>query len=195
MNENETYESDVNLMDYFIIIWKRKWLILLPAVALIFLAGIYSILKPKMWEIGMIILPSECLVYDQITDIENFIAVPPSQMAIQINQRSYERLIAVELNLGNVNPIKAEHLKGTNLLSVSVRTADVKEGREILNSLSKYVRFQIIKKVEASFLSSKLKRNLLIAGILGLGIFTFLAFFVDYIEKETARSKRNVKNG
>ena len=194
MNEHETYEPDVNLMDYFIIIWKRKWLILLPTVALIFLAGIYSLLQPKMWEVGMIILPSECLVYDQITDVEKFIAVPPSQMAIQINQRSYERLIATELNLGDVNPIKAEHLKGTNLLSISVRSADVKEGREILNSLSKYVRFQVVKKVEASFISSKLKRNLLIAGILGLMMFTFVAFFIEYIEKELARSKRKVEN-
>ena len=164
-------------MDYLNIVWKRKWLILLPAVALIFLTGIYSILQPKMWKVSIIILPSECLVYDQITGVEKFIAVPPGQMAVQINEGSYESLIAVELNLGPVNSIKAEHLRGTNLLSVSVRTADVKEGREILNSLSKYVHFQIVKKVEASLVSPGLKRNMLIGGVLGLMLFTCLAFF------------------
>lgn len=195
MNEHETYEPEFSLMDYLNVVWKRKWLISIPAVALIFLAGIYSILQPKMWKVGMIILPSECLVYDQITNIEKFITVPPSQMAIQINEGSYESLIAVELNLGTVSSIKAEHLRETNLLSVFVRTADVKEGKEILNSLSKYVHFQIVKKVEASLVSPGLKRNVLIVGILGLMIFTFLAFFIEYIEKEIAKSKRDTKNG
>jgi len=185
MNE---YEEEFVLMDYLNIIWKRKWLILIPAIALIFLAGIYSILQPKMWEVSMIILPSACLVYDQITDVEKFIAVPPSQMAIQINQGSYERLIAVELNLATVSSIKAKYLRGTNLLSVFVKTADVKEGREILNSLSKYAHFQIVKKVEVSLVSPEIKRNMLVAGFLSLIVFTMLAFFLEYIEKQKSKS-------
>jgi len=50
---------------------------------------------------------------------------------------------------------------------------------------------QFIKEPTSSLypVSPKKKRNVMIAGILGLMIFTMLAFFLEYIEKQKAKIK------
>ena len=50
---------------------------------------------------------------------------------------------------------------------------------------------QLIKEPTSSLypVSPKKKLNVMIAGILGLMIFTMLAFFLEYIEKQKAKSK------
>jgi len=50
---------------------------------------------------------------------------------------------------------------------------------------------QLIKEPTSSLgpIFPKKKRNVMIAGILGLMIFTMLAFFLEYIEKQKAKSK------
>jgi len=183
-------EDEVTLIDYLVIFWRRKWLILIPTFIFICLTGIYQFLQPKMWEVTAIILPIECLVFDQITNSEKFIKVSPEQMAIQINHGSYETLVHTKLNLDTPKSIKAKHLKGTNLVKISTIATTEKGGKDTLSSLSEYIRFQFIKKIEVSPVLVRIKHSMLIIGILCLIIFTMLAFFIEYIKRELPKTRR-----
>ncbi|GAH40622.1 unnamed protein product, partial [marine sediment metagenome] len=54
MNE---HEDEFVLMDYLNVIWKRKWLIVIPTFFLVIAVGIISFLLPPKWEIDAIITP------------------------------------------------------------------------------------------------------------------------------------------
>lgn len=146
MNESE----EVTLMDYLRVIWRRKWLILLPSLLLALTAMILSsILKPK-WEVDMIIQPSKFLVQTQDGKYEEVIAVSPAQIARQINERSYNNQIASELNLDKKKLPKytAENLKDTNLIRVFLREKDANQGEAILRSLFNIIAKRLDQKID-----------------------------------------------
>ncbi|MQY61127.1 hypothetical protein GH153_04745, partial [bacterium] len=117
----DEYESEFILMDYLNILWKRKWLIVIPTFFLVIAVGIISFLLPKKWEINAIIVPSKFLVQTEGGRYEEIVIVDPKQIAGQINETTYDNLIATELNLDirKFPKLKAENLRDTNLVRVS----------------------------------------------------------------------------
>ncbi|GAG61451.1 unnamed protein product [marine sediment metagenome] len=134
MNE---YEDEFVLMDYLNIIWKRKWLIVIPTLFLVIAVGIISFLLPKQWEIDAIIVPSKFLVQTETGQFNEIVVVDSRQIAGQINQESYNHLIATQLNLDirEFPKLKAENLKNTNLVRVSTKEKDAEKAKLILFSL------------------------------------------------------------
>ncbi|MFW6160581.1 MAG: Wzz/FepE/Etk N-terminal domain-containing protein, partial [Acidobacteriota bacterium] len=75
MDENQDYYDEINLMDYLNVIWKRKWLIIIPTILLAAAAGVYSFLKTPVWEVEAIIQPSKFLVQTQSGQFEEVLVV------------------------------------------------------------------------------------------------------------------------
>ena len=123
----DAYEDEIELMDYLNVIWKRKWLIIGPTFLLAAIAGIVSFLIPPKWEIDAIIQPSKFFVQTEQGQFVEVVVVDPKQIAGQINQETYNRLIAAELNLDlrRFPELKSENLRDTKLVRVSVREHDV----------------------------------------------------------------------
>ncbi|MCJ7579116.1 MAG: Wzz/FepE/Etk N-terminal domain-containing protein, partial [Candidatus Aminicenantes bacterium] len=88
----EEYENEFELMDYLNVIWKRKWLIIIPTFILVVLVGIYSLTLPKVWEIDAIIVPSKIILRTDDGQFEEVLVVNPKQTVGQINQASYNNL-------------------------------------------------------------------------------------------------------
>jgi len=147
MNERE---DEFALMDYLSVIWKRKWLIIVPTLFLVIAVGIISFLLPPKWEIDVLIQPSKFLVQTEGGQFEEIVFVEPKQMVGQINETTYNNLIATELNLDirKFPKLKAENLRDTNLVRVSTKEKDVEKAKLILLSLFNHLKRQLDEKVD-----------------------------------------------
>jgi capsular polysaccharide biosynthesis protein len=144
------YVEEVSLMDYLNVMWKRKWLIIIPTILTAVVAGIVSFFMPPQWEIDSIILPAKFLTQTQAGQFEEVVVSDPKQIAGQINQRSYDNLIAAELNLDvrKFPKIKAENLRDTKLVRISLRDNDITRAKDILNSLFNHLKRDLDKKID-----------------------------------------------
>lgn len=144
------YVEEVSLMDYLNVMWKRKWLIIIPTILTAVVAGIVSFFMPPKWEIDSIILPAKFLIQTQTGQFEEVVVSDPKQIAGQINQRSYDNLIAAELNLDvrKFPKIKAENLRDTKLVRISLRDNDITRAKDILNSLFNHLKRDLDRKID-----------------------------------------------
>ena len=147
MNE---YETETELMDYLNVIWRRKWLIIIPAFFLVIAVVVISLLLPKQWEIDTIIQPSKFLIQTEGGQFNEIVVVDPKQLASQINEKSYDHLIAskLDLDIRKFHKLKADNLGDTNLVQVSLKERDVEKAKLILNSLFNLLKEQLDDKVE-----------------------------------------------
>lgn len=136
------YEDEIELMDYINVLWKRKWLIIIPTFILVVLAGVYSFLQTPVWRVEALVQPSKFLIQTQSGQFEEVLATPPQQIASQINEGSYNQLIAAELNLDirKFPKLDAETIKGTELVKVSTKNHDVEQAKNILFTLFKHLK-------------------------------------------------------
>ena len=132
MNE---YENEMELIDLLNIIWKRKWLIIIPTFILVVVAAVISFLTPRKWEVATIFQPSKYIIQtESVIQTETgthayseIFVVEPKQIVGQINQASYNNLIASELkiNLSKFPNLRAENIRDTKLVRVSIIENDV----------------------------------------------------------------------
>jgi len=146
----DEHEDEFALMDYLSVIWKRKWLIVIPTLFLIIAMGIISFLLPPKWEIDALIQPSKFLVQTEGGRFEEIVIVDSKQIAGQINEATYNNLIATELNLDirKFPKLKAENLRDTNLVRVSTKENDIEKAKLILFSLFNHLKRQLDEKVD-----------------------------------------------
>jgi len=160
MEENE---GEIELIDFLNIIWKRKWLIILSTLFLVIAAGVISFLLPQKWEIDALIQPSKFLVKTEEGQFEENVIVDPYQIAEQINEASYDNVIASELNLDirEFPKLKAEDLPDTNLVRVSIKEKDVEKAKLILLSLFNILKTEPDEKVnvEMKRIEEEIKAN------------------------------------
>ena len=144
------YEDEIELIDLLNVLWKKKWVIILPTFFCIIAAGVISFLLPPKWEIDAIIVPSKFFIQTEGGQFEEVMVVDPKQLAGQINEASYNHLIAAELNLDikEFPKLKAENLRDTKLVRVSVREQDVGKAKLILAYLYKHLKIDLDKKVD-----------------------------------------------
>jgi capsular polysaccharide biosynthesis protein len=142
-NENE-------LIDLLNVIWKRKWLIIIPTIICVLAAALVSFLLPKVWEVDAILLPSKFFVQTEQGRFEEVVVTDPKQIAGQINQESYNHMIAAELNLDITKfpKIKAENLRDTKLVRVAVRDKDIASAKSIIQSLFDHLKKELDRKIE-----------------------------------------------
>jgi LPS O-antigen subunit length determinant protein (WzzB/FepE family) len=158
-----THEEDIELMDYLNVIWRKKWLIILPTLFLCLVAGVVSFILPPKWDIDAILLPSKFFVQTTQGQFEEVIVADPKQIAGQINEEAYNRLISVELNLDmkKFPKPRARNLSDTKLVSVKVREKDVEKGKAVLSSLLNHLKQEFDRKinVEIKSIDSEISTN------------------------------------
>jgi len=139
-----------NIRDYFRVIWKKKWLIIVPTFFCMVVAAVLSLTLPRKWKVDCILKPSKFFIQSETGEFKEITVVNPQQISALINNETYDKSIADELGLTlkKFPKLQAKELKGTNLIQVSLRLPDVGEGKSILNSLFKYVRSDLDSKIE-----------------------------------------------
>jgi len=148
-------ENEIELIEYLNVLWKKKWLIIIPTFFLVIVTGVISFLLPPKWEIDAIIVPSKFLVQTEGGGFVKVVVVDPKQIAEQINGATYNNIIAAELNLDirKFPKLKAENLRDTNLVRVSIKEKDIEKAKLILHSLFNLLKTQPDEKVEVEMKS------------------------------------------
>ena len=143
-------EGEIDWMNYLNIIWKKKWIIIIPTFVLVVVVGIYSFLQPKVWEVDAIIVPSKFFIQTAQGTFQEVLVNDPKQIASQINQNAYNTLISAELNLNirGFPRLYAENLKETNLIRISVKESDVEKAKQILYSLFNHLKRDLDKRID-----------------------------------------------
>lgn len=142
--------GEFELIEFLNILWKRKWLIIIPTFLCVIISGIYSFLLPPIWEVDTIILPSKFLFQTEQGQIEEIVVTDPKQIAGQINEASYNNIIANELKLDikKFPKLRAENLRETKLVRISTRANDVENAKLILSSLFTLLKKDLDKKID-----------------------------------------------
>jgi len=156
-------ENQVELIDYLNIIWKRKRLILIPTIILIVAVAVGGFFLPKKWEVTSIIQPSKFITLTSQGQFEEIVVTPPQQIVSQINEESYNSLIAAELNLDlNKFPkITAENVRNTQLVKVAIRHKDIAIAKQISYSLFGHLKSELDRKIDIELLNNdaEIKQN------------------------------------
>lgn len=143
-------ENEIELIDYLRVISKRRWLIIIGTLLFIAVAIIASFVLPKIWEVDTVIVPSKFMVQNEQGEFNEVVVTNPRQIAGQINQESYNNLIAAELNLEirRFPKLRAENLRDTNLVRVWIKAKNVDKAKAILNSLFNHLKADLDRKIE-----------------------------------------------
>lgn len=143
-------EKEIELIDYLNVIWKRKWIIIIGTVLCMIVAGAVSFILKPVYEIDTIIQPGKFFVQNQAGDFEEFVVEDPQQIADKVRHKSYDALIAVELNkdAAELPEIKGENIKDTLLTRIWVRDHDVELSKKILDSLIVLLKIDIDMKID-----------------------------------------------
>jgi len=143
-------EKDFELIENINILIKRKWLIIIPTLIIMILAGIFSFTLPNLWEIDMLIQPGKLFIQTEQGEFKEIVITDPKQIAGQINEKSYDVQIAAKekLYIRGFPRLRAENLKDTKLVRVSLREKDTREAKLILNSLFDLLKIDLNKKIE-----------------------------------------------
>jgi len=153
--QEEHYEDEIELMDILNVVWKRKWLIIIPTFIIVILAAVYSLILPKLWEVDAIIEPSKFLVRTEQGNFNEIYVADAKSLTGQINHKAYNQLIAAELNidLQKFPKIEAQNLRDTKLIQVKIKSGDVNEAKSILISLFKHMKRDLDKKIDVEIKS------------------------------------------
>jgi len=151
----EYYENEIELMDILNVVWKRKWLIIIPTFIIVILAAVYSLILPKVWGVDTIIAPSKITIHTEGGQFQEVFFSDPKQLASKINNNTYDSLVAAELNIDirEFPKIEAENLRDTNLVLVSTKSQEIKQAESMLLSLFTHMKRDLVKKIDVEIKS------------------------------------------
>jgi len=156
-------KTQAGLIDYLNVLWKRKWLIILPTVCLVIVVVIISLLMPPVWEVEMIVQPAKFFSQTPGGQFIDVLITDPRQMATEINQKSYDFSIAekLKLDIRKFPKLKAEYLKDTKLVRIAVNEKDVEKAKAILQSLFLLLKDNLDKRIfiEIDNINTEIKKN------------------------------------
>jgi LPS O-antigen subunit length determinant protein (WzzB/FepE family) len=148
-------ENGGDLIEYLEILWKRRWLIIVPTVLIALIAGVISFLIRPQWEVDAIIQPSRFFVQSAQGTLTEVVVIDPRQLAGQINQGSYNRQICANLSLDprRFPKLTAINLRDTKLVRVSLRTGEGDKAPPILNALFEQIKSELDRKIDVEIKS------------------------------------------
>jgi capsular polysaccharide biosynthesis protein len=156
-------KKEIELIEYLDVIWRKKLLIVIPTFLLMLMAGYCSLRAPLVFAVDAIIAPGSIMMQTPGGRLEKIQVVNPMQLAIQINQGSYNADIAAALDLDPLevagiiaenlrDPRGPQYLPATDLILVSKTDIDQEEPQQILRTLFDLIKTDLDAKIEVEAL-------------------------------------------
>jgi capsular polysaccharide biosynthesis protein len=145
-------EEEIELIDIFRILWKRRKLILLGTLFLTIGAAGISLLLPKVYEVSTIIEPGIRPIADVNGQIVNEMpVVTPEALREGILGGAYDARIQKKLNIApkDYPKIRVVTPKNTLLVKISIESSKPEQALAILNELVSLVGSDIQEKLES----------------------------------------------
>jgi len=150
----DEYEGKIEWMHYLKIIWKRKWIIIIPAILCAALVGIISALQDPVWEVEAVLEGGDFFDSEQNVEI---LTIEGEQLAGQINEGYYNSQVAIKsgLSLKDLPRIRAKNLQWAQFVRVTIRENDVDKATNIINSLFNLIKADLDKKIDLKIKSAE----------------------------------------
>ena len=153
----------LDLIDFFNMLKRQKWFIILGTFTSVCLAvGISLLLKP-IYEVDTIIQPGKFFKEDLAGNMQEFVVERPDQIANKVNLQSFNVLIASQLglDLNKMPKIHGRAIPNTILARFHIKHHDVELGRKILDSLNSMIKPDIDDKIsiELNNIDTNMKNN------------------------------------
>ncbi len=135
------YKDEKELMDYLLVLWKWKYLILSGTVICAIIALIISLTTPKnpeVYRIDMVLEPGVKKINDEG---EKVYIKSPNKIKGLVEGGAFNNQILNDIKDSNIKnmPVslnfKVTIPKNTNILKISYETSNINEGKKILDSL------------------------------------------------------------
>jgi len=135
------YEEEIDLMDYLKVIIKRKRLILTVFLVVIIVAGIFSFLSPKVYEVGTTL---------EIGRIRGQIIEPIPQIIEKIESGIY----------GRIPEMKVSSPKDTNFIKIELTSSEPQRTKKELANLTELILNEHNEKIDfqKDLLEKEIKR-------------------------------------
>ena len=155
LNEHRYYPDDeIELMDYLLVIWKWKYVILAGTLAFGIAAAIISFIalkqQPVMYRTSMVLKPG--IVKIDENDKKVFIDTPDNIKNLIENDLKYNILGQIKNSdnskLPNTLNFQIDIPKSSNIINVALESATVEDGKAKLNYLVKDLLAEYAKKIE-----------------------------------------------
>ena len=140
----------IEAMDFVWVVWRRRWQIVVPTLVCVLIVGILSFLLPKKWEIDTIFAMGKFFIETTQGEFREVTVVNPRRIVEQVNGKTYDLFLAAELKLdiGIFPKLKAENMRGTELVRVAVVDKDVNRGKAILSALNERLKNDCNRKID-----------------------------------------------
>lgn len=150
----EQYEDEIDLVDYMLVIWKWKYVILAGTLAFGFAAAIISFItlnqQPMMYQTSIVLKPG--IVKTDENGEKIFIDTPEDIKALIENELKFKIFSQIENSnnstLANRLNLQVNIPKGSGLLNVSLESIDAVNDTKIMNNLIKELSAEYANKVE-----------------------------------------------
>ena len=204
--------EEISLRDYFLVLKRRKWLIISLTVIFILLAG-----SINHFVIGVKYKAYTTLIVDGISDngkdegdqkylnqkiINNYSEIAKSNLVmdevkknLNLDSRFMKIIEKVELNIvPDANILNIEVTGKDSKLVVKVTDEIAKVSMKRAKDIAKIENIRIIDKAQypKTPMKSNLITNIIIGGIIGLMTGIFMAFFLEYLDN-TIKTPRDIK--
>lgn len=142
--------KEIELIDYFRILWKRKGTIILGTFLCMVIAAVVSFLFKPVYEIDAIIQTGKFLAENQAGNFDEVVVEEPNQIADKVNLKSYNALIAAQLNIDekNLPKVYGEDVRNTLLIRMWIRNNDIELSKKVIASLIALLKNDIDTKID-----------------------------------------------
>jgi capsular polysaccharide biosynthesis protein len=150
----EHYEDEIELMDYLLVIWKWKYVIIAVTLAFGFAAGIISFIawkqQPTMYRTSIVLKPGIVKIDEKGEKV--FIDTPENIKALIENDLKFKVLEHIKnsnnLELLNSLNFQVDILKGSDIINVSLKSPAVEDSATKLKYLIKSLLAEYANKIE-----------------------------------------------
>jgi capsular polysaccharide biosynthesis protein len=153
--------KEIDLIETFVILWKKKWLILLPTAVFVIAAGALSFLFPTVWQVDSVIQPGRVQSQTAQGAVEEINLV--NRIIALINEKAYHQRIATELNLGleQLSAITALHASNATFFKLVIRDRDAEKAKKASSALFKQIKLELDPRQDAERekLAAEIKEN------------------------------------
>ncbi len=141
-----SYEDEINLYEYYKVVAKRKWLILIITVLCAVAAFLISSFLPKVYKVSCVVQPG---VWNILSDGKISYTDTPQNVAGMVKNDVFSSKIMETFQLKAPPKFKAEIGKGTNLVKISYETDKPEEGKAIVDKLIDLIKNRYGNRIKA----------------------------------------------
>ncbi len=132
--------DEINLMDYVMVILKRKWLVFGIFLIFIIVVGVFSYFTPKIYDIDTSL---------EIGKIGKTIIEKPIQVVEKIENNVYKLSVIEKLGIeGGYSKIKAEYIKNTDLVKIKAKSDNPELSKSILEEMNNLILAEHQEKID-----------------------------------------------